>query len=178
MMATARKDQVRNRARIIDAAVAAFVERGPEISLDDIARLARVGPATLYRHFPARDDLVEAALDQMAAAAAAKCAPLATTGSPRDAFRHTLYGLCNLEDSAMGAFARLAATSPRAERQARAIVAAIVGPVTLQLINAGGLRPGVDVDQVVTFIHMVEGVSASTDQRKLALEVILDGLIR
>ena len=178
MMATARKDQVRNRARIIDAAVAAFVDRGPEASLDDIARLAGVGPATLYRHFAARDDLVEAALDQMAAAAASKCAPLATIGSPRDAFRRTIRSLCDLEDSAMSAFARLAATSPRAERHARAIVAGIVGPVTLRLIDAGGLRPGVDVDEVVTFIHMVEGVSASSDQRKLALDVILDGLIR
>lgn len=178
MMATARKDQVRNRARIIDAAVAAFVERGPEASLDDIARIAGLGPATLYRHFPARDDLVEAALDQMAAAAAAKCAPLATIGSPRDAFRHTIRSLCDLEDSAIGAFARLAATSPRAERHARAIVAGIVGPVTQRLIDADGLRAGVGVDEVVTFIHMVEVVSASAGQRKLALEVILDGLVR
>lgn len=177
-MATVRKDQLRNRARIVDAALDAFVERGPEVSLDEIARLAGVGQATLYRHFGTRDDLVEAVLDQMAAAATAKCARLATTGSPRDAFRRTIRGLCDPQDAAMGTFVRLAATSARAEQYARAIVAGLVGPVTVRLADAGGLRPGIDVDEVVTLVHMVEGVAASSRQRKLALEVILDGLIR
>jgi AcrR family transcriptional regulator len=45
-----------------DAAIAkdAFTRSGVNISLDDVARHARVGPGTLYRHFPTRDSLLEA----------------------------------------------------------------------------------------------------------------------
>jgi AcrR family transcriptional regulator len=55
-----RADAARNVARLIAAAREAFAEHGSEASLDDIARLAGVGPGTLYRHFPNRATLVEA----------------------------------------------------------------------------------------------------------------------
>ena len=53
-----RADAVQNRARILQVAKQAFAEIGPDVSLDEIARLAVVGPGTLYRHFPTRDALV------------------------------------------------------------------------------------------------------------------------
>ena len=56
----ARADAVRNRARLIEAAAAAFAERGEATSLEDVAQRAGVGIGTLYRHFPTRDALVEA----------------------------------------------------------------------------------------------------------------------
>jgi AcrR family transcriptional regulator len=55
-----RTDALRNRERILEAAKAAFTRSGANASLDDIAREARVGAGTLYRHFPARDALIEA----------------------------------------------------------------------------------------------------------------------
>ena len=56
-----RADARRNRERLVAAAIAAFAEHGAEASLDDIARRAGVGPGTLYRHFPTRQALQEAA---------------------------------------------------------------------------------------------------------------------
>jgi len=53
-----RADALRNRERIVTAAREMFVEFGPEVPLDDIARRAGVGNATLYRHFPDRDTLI------------------------------------------------------------------------------------------------------------------------
>jgi AcrR family transcriptional regulator len=53
-----RADALRNRERIVTAAREMFVEFGPEVPLDEIARRAVVGNATLYRHFPDRGDLV------------------------------------------------------------------------------------------------------------------------
>jgi AcrR family transcriptional regulator len=47
-----RKDAARNRDRLIDAARTVFAERGIDATLDDIAREARVGTGTAYRHFP------------------------------------------------------------------------------------------------------------------------------
>ncbi|MET9479486.1 TetR/AcrR family transcriptional regulator [Streptomyces sp. NPDC006638] len=53
-----RRDAAENRARIIDAAGRAFAARGPAAGMEDIARLAGVGPATLYRRFPTKEALV------------------------------------------------------------------------------------------------------------------------
>ncbi|HYZ87264.1 MAG TPA: TetR/AcrR family transcriptional regulator [Bryobacteraceae bacterium] len=55
-----RTDAQRNRERILEAAKEAFTRSGANTSLDDIARQAGVGAGTLYRHFPTRDELLEA----------------------------------------------------------------------------------------------------------------------
>ncbi|MEJ3655628.1 helix-turn-helix domain-containing protein [Actinomycetes bacterium KLBMP 9759] len=61
MRATPRRaDARRNIARVVDAALAAFEEDGPDVPLDDIARRAGVGIATLYRLFGGRAALVRA----------------------------------------------------------------------------------------------------------------------
>lgn len=52
-----RADALRNRERIVAAAQEMFVEFGAEVPLDEIARRAGVGNATLYRNFPDRDAL-------------------------------------------------------------------------------------------------------------------------
>ena len=55
-----RADSQRNRERILEVAREAFTRSGADISLDDVAKKAGVGPGTLYRHFPTRDALLEA----------------------------------------------------------------------------------------------------------------------
>jgi AcrR family transcriptional regulator len=55
-----RADAQRNRERILEVARKAFTRSGADISLDDVATQAGVGPGTLYRHFPTRDALLEA----------------------------------------------------------------------------------------------------------------------
>lgn len=57
-----RADARRNYEAIVRVAIDAFAEHGTNASLDDIASRAGVGPGTLYRHFPNRDCLLEAAL--------------------------------------------------------------------------------------------------------------------
>jgi AcrR family transcriptional regulator len=59
-----RADARRNRARLLEVATRAFAERGLTVPLDEIARLAGVGPGTLYRHFPTRESLFEAVVQQ------------------------------------------------------------------------------------------------------------------
>jgi AcrR family transcriptional regulator len=56
-----RADARRNYERLLVAAAAAFAEHGADdVSLEEIARRAGVGIGTLYRHFPARQALLEA----------------------------------------------------------------------------------------------------------------------
>ena len=57
-----RADAQRNYDRIVEVARQVFRERGYDASLDDIAKLAGVGPGTLYRHFPNRETLLDAVM--------------------------------------------------------------------------------------------------------------------
>ncbi|GHJ41682.1 TetR/AcrR family transcriptional regulator [Streptomyces sp. TS71-3] len=57
-----RRDAAENRARLIAAAERVFAESGTGAGLDDIARAAGVGPATLYRRFGSKDALVREVL--------------------------------------------------------------------------------------------------------------------
>jgi AcrR family transcriptional regulator len=55
-----RRDAVENRARLLAAAREVFVERGLNVTLDEIAHHAGVGVATMYRNFSSRSELVDA----------------------------------------------------------------------------------------------------------------------
>lgn len=55
-----RADALRNHRAIVAAAREAFEQVGPDVSLEEVARRAGVGPSTLYRRFTGRDELVAA----------------------------------------------------------------------------------------------------------------------
>ncbi|WP_040797454.1 TetR/AcrR family transcriptional regulator [Nocardia higoensis] len=57
-----RADARRNRALVLAAAQRAFAEQGTAVSLAEVARRAGVGAGTVYRHFPAKADLLEAVM--------------------------------------------------------------------------------------------------------------------
>jgi AcrR family transcriptional regulator len=67
-----RADAERNRERILEVAQEAFARDGATASLDDISKRAGVGPGTLYRHFPTREELLQTVyrseLEKLAAA--------------------------------------------------------------------------------------------------------------
>jgi AcrR family transcriptional regulator len=67
-----RADAQRNRQRILEVAKEAFTRFGANASLDDIAKESGVGPGTLYRHFPTREELLKVVyrteLEKLAAA--------------------------------------------------------------------------------------------------------------
>lgn len=57
-----RADARDNRARILQAAESVFGEGGDTASTEEVARLAGVGIATVFRHFPTKAELLEAVL--------------------------------------------------------------------------------------------------------------------
>lgn len=59
-----RADAARNFERILHAARESYADHGPDVPLDEIARRAGVGIATLYRRFPNKEAIARAALDQ------------------------------------------------------------------------------------------------------------------
>ncbi|MUN35864.1 TetR/AcrR family transcriptional regulator [Actinomadura litoris] len=77
-----RADAARNRDKLLAAAAKVFGERGLDAPLEEVARRAEVSIGTLYNHFPARRDLIDAifpvrlaALEQVADAALAEADP-------------------------------------------------------------------------------------------------------
>lgn len=82
---TRRRDALRNRRALVETAREVFAEQGLDAPLDEIARRAGVGNATLYRHFPGRAVLVDevfrdALAGTMAAGERARTARDAWTG--------------------------------------------------------------------------------------------------
>lgn len=82
-----RTDAQRNRERILEAAKRSFTRFGADATLDDIAKDAKVGPGTLYRHFPTRDALIEAVYRSDVEKLAAAERDFAQTMSPVEALR-------------------------------------------------------------------------------------------
>ncbi|MEV0243756.1 helix-turn-helix domain-containing protein [Streptomyces sp. NPDC050674] len=88
-----RADARRNHERLLRVAVEAFAEHGEGASLDDIAKRAGVGSGTLYRHFPTRQALLEAAYLDRVEAIAARADALAAEVPPHQALVEWLYEL-------------------------------------------------------------------------------------
>jgi len=82
-----RADAERNRGRILEVAKKVFTRDGAAASLDDIARQAGIGPGTLYRHFPTRDDLIGAVYRNEVEKLAEAAQRFAATLTPIEALR-------------------------------------------------------------------------------------------
>ena len=58
-----RADAARNRARVLEVAYQTFADEGLSVPIDEVARRAGVGAGTVYRHFPTKDDLYRAVIE-------------------------------------------------------------------------------------------------------------------
>ena len=82
-----RADAQRNRARILEVANQEFTRSGANTSLEEIAKQAGVGPGTLYRHFPTREELLQAVYQSEVEKLAAAARKFAQTMPPTEALR-------------------------------------------------------------------------------------------
>ena len=55
-----RADARRNQEAVIEAAKKLFADQGLDAQMPDVAKAAKVGVGTVYRHFPTKDDLIAA----------------------------------------------------------------------------------------------------------------------
>jgi AcrR family transcriptional regulator len=146
-----RADASRNHDRIVSAAREAIVECGPDVPLDEVARRAGLGNATLYRHFADRAELIrQVTLSVMARTAA--CAEVALAEEP-DAFSALCRFVFEAADERIGALCSMLsdafdnadpAVAAQAERMERSITA-----VMDRARSAGQLRGDVAVGDVM-----------------------------
>ena len=82
-----RADALKNRERILEVAKQEFTRSGASASLEEIAKKAGVGPGTLYRHFPTREELLVAVYRSEMEKLAVAARRLADTLPPVEALR-------------------------------------------------------------------------------------------
>jgi AcrR family transcriptional regulator len=177
-----RADAQRNRDRLLDAAVRAFSGEGPEATLDAIAKDAGVGIGTLYRHFPTREALVEAAYRNELARLCDAVPDLLRAMPPDEAMRSWMDRFVDYMTTKRGMADALRAViasggNPYAESRGRLIAA-----ITTLLDAAGAtgtVRPDVapgDVLASLSGVSLVAGEPAQRDQARRMLDLLMDGL--
>ena len=151
-----RADAQRNYDRVLAVARGAVAERGGNIVLEDIARDAGVGIGTLYRHFPTRQDLLEAAFLDEANELRARAHELAGHPEPLDA----LVGWLRLQldfgahGRSMGATVMSAKHVEGSEIQLACAGMREAGAVLLGRAQAAGaVRPEVRMADVLRLMH-------------------------
>ncbi|SDO68086.1 DNA-binding transcriptional regulator, AcrR family [Nakamurella panacisegetis] len=179
MVEVQRADAQRNRARILEVAYPAFAA-DPEVSLNAIAKLAGVGPGTLYRHFPTREALVLAVYQEEVANLVASVDGLLLERDPLDAFRAWARGLAAHARMKHGLGEALTSDA------AQAVIGATWGPVSgaiATLLNAavarGDIRVGIDPNDVILLLSCLWRVppgEAGLVQADRLLEMIIAAL--
>jgi AcrR family transcriptional regulator len=178
-----RADAQRNRDRIIDAARAAFRERGAGCSLDDIARRAGVGAGTLYRHFPTRDDLIDAVMRNWAERIEADAQAVVDSDLPaREALTEWFGRFVENVGIYQGAAHKLmsAMDDPASPIYKKCQVLVGANARVLDSVR-DSLRPGVESREVMRLVSGVASVADSTglspDQAEPMLRIVLDGIL-
>jgi AcrR family transcriptional regulator len=159
-----RADARRNRERILEVAKLAFTRHGAAATLDDIARQARIGPGTLYRHFPTRDDLIEAVYRSEVEKLTASGLRFAVTMPPLEALRAWM--LLFIDHVAgktliIPAMDTVAGGSVRLIEGARGLIHSTFVALVQRAINSGDLRSNTDPND---FVRALVGVFYTTAQ--------------
>ena len=185
-----RADARRNRARVLEAARAAFAAEGLAVPLDEIARRAGVGAGTVYRHFPTKEALFEAVivdrLDFLADEAGRAVAAAERGGADAGAVQAAFFGFLALMIADAGSKKDLADALAGAGVDLQAVTLHSAGRLRGHLEDllaraqaAGAVRPEVDTGD----LHAVVFGALAAEQRRADSErpgriagLVCDGL--
>ncbi|HEY0717098.1 MAG TPA: TetR/AcrR family transcriptional regulator [Streptosporangiaceae bacterium] len=173
-----RSDAELNRARIIEAAVAALASSS-DATLNSIARRAGVGQGTMYRHFPNREALLLAVYRQDVQAVIDAAPALLADHPPAEALRRWLGRLASYGRIKHGV-AQAVEAATRADLSS-AYYRPVTDAITL-LLEAGQatgqLRPDIDADEVLLLVGFLWRIDNDDWERRTThlLDVVMDGL--
>jgi AcrR family transcriptional regulator len=176
-----RTDARRNREALIAAAKTVFSRQGVTASMEDVIREAGVGRGTLYRHFPTREALFVAIMDDQVAALRAGADELLREPANWEALEAWL----RLYDASATAYPGMSAhvasgladdSSPVAE--ACAPMKASFTKVWRRAQREGIVRDDLAPRQLLTLISSLPRDTAKSRTDPGSLQVVLDGLRR
>lgn len=180
-----RADARRNYDKILATARIVFGERGTDASLDEIARRAGVGPGTLYRHFPTREALVDALMQDWTDRVAADAEAAIATGAPaREMLFYWFEHFIEHITLHRGAASKICAAmdDPASPMYRKCTVMGAANRRVIEHLDARGeLRSAVDPTNVM---RLVSGVASVADTSRTDLDVtpmlavVVDGIVR
>ncbi len=173
-----RQDAQRNRERLLAVAVDAFT-KDASASLEGIARTAELGIGTLYRHFPTREALIEAAyrheLEKLCDAAPAllkKYAPDDALGRLMDRFIDYMA----IKRGMAEALRAVVAAGGNPYNQSRARLAEAISLLLDAGKKEGVLRPDVDAADVLSMTGVFFTTADNPQQSRRLAGILVDGL--
>jgi AcrR family transcriptional regulator len=177
-----RKDAVRNRALLVQAAREVFAERGLEASLDEVAHHAGLGVGTAYRHFANKYELAQAIFAEAIAQIVTLADSAAEAADPWDGIVAFLEGAAEMQTADRGL--REVLMGVHDAEQMEQINDRLSGPLRVMVERAkkaGAIRPDVeatDLGIVVLMLCVVADVTseAAPDLWRRYLPMLLDGL--
>jgi len=179
-----RADARRNRERLLASASRLFAERGPDVPYTEIAKDAGVGVGTIYRHFPTRESLIEAAYRSELDAVCDAAAELARTLDAGQALRAWMDRFVDYMTTKLGMSDAIRAVisaggDPYAHSRERLDDA--LGDLLQAATAAGRTRPGINADDVLMTLSGIVMAAGRPDQRAQAgrmLDLLFEGLRR
>ena len=179
-----RSDARRNRERLLEAARAAFADEGLAVPLDEIARRAGVGPGTLYRHFPAKEALFEAVLQDRLQRLADEAGTLRDAPDPGAAllgFVDRLIAEAALKRDLVDALASVGAELGAGLAETGAQIRGGMRDLLVRAQASGAIRDDIGVDDLMTIVasmmFALRGRSAQASDPHRAVTVLRDGLL-
>jgi AcrR family transcriptional regulator len=173
-----RADARRNYDRLVNAALAVFSEQGTAASLEAVADRAGVGIGTLYRHFPTRQALLEAAYADEVDAMARAAGDLADR-PPWDAVTEWFRQYVGFAATKRALMDMMLEADPGSDVLAtcRAALSQAGDELIGRAQAAGVVRPDIEFIDVARMVGQI-GVAPNTDQeqKERMLAIVLDGL--
>jgi AcrR family transcriptional regulator len=179
-----RADAQRNYQALLTAASAAFADHGADdVSLEEIARRAGVGIGTLYRHFPARRDLLAAVYTDQVDALRVRADELLESGPPDQALATWLRAVVDFGRTKRNLSTALLASFDK-ESELLSSCSAIMRESAAALLSraqqAGTVRADASAADVLRLVHAIsmaiERAPADDDQAERLIALVVDGL--
>ena len=175
-----RADARRSRAKLLEAATAAFAENGADAPLEDIARRAGVGIGTLYRHFPTRTDLQAGVFRSQVDAVCLTADNLIGTVSPERAFAESVQAIAGYLITKRGLSKALVDSLGR-DSELISVCSLRMRDTLDRLLEhaqaAGVLRRDISAQDVLRLIHgVVMATEQAPEDTDRLLGLMLDGL--
>jgi AcrR family transcriptional regulator len=176
-----RADAQRNRVRILEVAKQVFTRGGAEASMDEIAKRAKIGPGTLYRHFPTRDDLLAAVYISEVERLAESQRKFSAELPPIEALRAWMSVFIDYIASKKiiaPALNAMAGGPSKIYQQTTQVMEEAANALASRAVASGDLRPDVDPMDMLRAIYGVSIAGAAEDSSEKArrfIDVLIQG---
>ncbi|MCT2588807.1 TetR/AcrR family transcriptional regulator [Streptomyces sp. N2-109] len=179
-----RSDALQNRERLLEVAAQVFAEQGLDTAPAAIAKQAGVGVGTLYRHFPTREALIDAAYRRRLTLVCEKAAELLPGHTAAEATRAWMEHFLDYATAKSGmseALNTVIASGVDPYADSRTLLVDAVSTLLEAGARDGSLRGDITPEDVLLFmggIALSAGQYATREQAGRLVALLMDALTK